>query len=159
MELLKTEGRLKMEEKIDVLLEDEIRTQILSLSSLTPGSKEKSTAVDDVVKLYRLKIDEYKNTAEWKEKREVRLAEKRIKKEELEEKCKARHSDEQYRTTQTVEQIKDRYFRVGIAVAELVLPLMFYAVWMQRGFRFEETGTYTSTTFKGLFNRFKPTRK
>ena len=43
--------------------------------------------------------------------------------------------------------------------AELVLPLMFYGVWMRRGLRFEETGTFTSQTFKNLFNRFKPTRK
>ena len=36
---------------------------------------------------------------------------------------------------------------------------MFYAAWMKRGFKFEENGTYTSTTFRGLFNRFKPTKK
>lgn len=28
-----------------------------------------------------------------------------------------------------------------------------------KGFKFEETGTYTSTTFRGLFNRFRPTKK
>ena len=38
-------------------------------------------------------------------------------------------------------------------------PLMFYGIWMKKGFKFEETGTYTSTTFRGLFNRFRPTRK
>ena len=53
----------------------------------------------------------------------------------------------------------DRYAKIGIAAAELVLPLMFYGVWMSRGLRFEETGTFTSQTFKNLFNRFKPTRK
>ena len=54
---------------------------------------------------------------------------------------------------------KDRYFRLGIEVAGIILPLIFYAAWMKRGFRFEENGTFTSTTFRGLFNRFKPTRK
>lgn len=148
-----------MDEKVDVLLEKEIRSQILNLSSMETGSKERSIAIDDVVKLYRLRIDECKNSAELKERREARLTEKRIKKEELEEKYETRHSDELYRTIQTTEQIKDRYFRIGIAAAELLLPLMFYAVWMRRGFEFEKDGTYTSATFKGLFSRFKPTKK
>lgn len=148
-----------MDEKVDILLEKEIRSQILNLSSMETGSKERSIAIDDVVKLYRLRIDECKNSAELKEKREARLTEKRIKKEELEEKYETRHSDELYRTIQTTEQIKDRYFKIGVAAAELLLPLMFYAVWMRRGFEFEKDGTYTSATFKGLFSRFKPTKK
>lgn len=61
--------------------------------------------------------------------------------------------------TEIEENTLDRYVKVGIAAAELVLPLMFYGVWMSRGLRFEETGTFTSQTFKNLFNRFKPTRK
>lgn len=52
-----------------------------------------------------------------------------------------------------------QYFKVGIAAAELLIPLMFYGIWMWKGFKFEETGTYTSTTFRGLFNRFRPTKK
>jgi len=55
--------------------------------------------------------------------------------------------------------VKDRYFKLGIAAAELLIPLMFYGIWMRKGFKFEETGTYTSTTFRGLFNRFRPTKK
>jgi hypothetical protein len=56
------------------------------------------------------------------------------------------------------ERVWDRYFRLATESASLVLPLIFYAVWMRRGFKFEETGTYTSTTFRGLFNRFRPTK-
>lgn len=41
----------------------------------------------------------------------------------------------------------------------IVLPLSFYAYWMRRGFKFEETGAFTSTTFRSLFNRFRPTGK
>jgi hypothetical protein len=52
----------------------------------------------------------------------------------------------------------DRYLKLGIEIIGIGLPLIFYASWMRRGFKFEETGTYTSTTFKGLFNRFKPTK-
>ena len=48
--------------------------------------------------------------------------------------------------------------RIGIDAASLILPLIFYAYWMRVGLKFEETGTFTSTTFRGLFNRFRPTK-
>ena len=69
------------------------------------------------------------------------------------------NNDATLKDFQMSEQVKDRYFRLGIAAAEIILPLVFYAAWMKRGFKFEEKGTYTSTTFRGLFNRFKPTKK
>lgn len=101
------------------LLEEEIKAEIKRLGSLESGSQEHTTAVDGLTKLYKLKLEEDKNTYER----------------------------------------KDRYFRFGMAAAELVLPLMFYGVWMRRGFKFEQDGTFTSQTFRGLFSRFRPTKK
>ncbi len=109
-------------ENIKDLLEETIKTEILKLSTLE-GSEEKSTAIEDLAKLYRLRIEETKNEKEFDEK------------------------------------VKDRYFRLGVEAAAIILPLIFYGIWMRRGFKFEETGTFTSTTFRGLFNRFKPTFK
>jgi len=130
-----------MDEEIRKMLEEEIKTEIRDLSTLEPGSKEKSTAIEDLAKLYKLRIEETKN--EW----------------DFDEKYKSRDSDIQFKKDQLEEQVKDRYFRFGVEVAGIILPLIFYAIWMKRGFKFEETGTYTSTTFRGLFNRFKPTKK
>lgn len=130
-----------MDEEIRKLLEEEIKTEIRDLSTLEPGSKEKSTAIEDLAKLYKLRIEETKN--EW----------------DFNEKYESRDSDIQFKKDQLEEQVKDRYFRFGVEAAGIILPLIFYAIWMKRGFRFEETGTYTSTTFRGLFNRFKPTKK
>lgn len=137
-----------MEENIRDLLSGEISREIQALSSLNAGSKEKSTAIDDLAKLYKLRIEESKNDWEYDEKYNRRV---------MEEEAGTR--DEEMKRTQLSEQIKDRYFRLGIAAAELMIPLMFYGIWMKKGFKFEETGTYTSTTFRGLFNRFRPTRK
>ena len=50
----------------------------------------------------------------------------------------------------------DRWVNGAITVASTAASLVFYGVWMHKGFKFEETGTFTSTTFKGLFNRFRP---
>lgn len=52
----------------------------------------------------------------------------------------------------------DRMVKYGLETANIVLPLIFYGVWMKRGLRFEENGTFTSTTFRGLFQKFKPTK-
>lgn len=130
-----------MDEEIRKLLEEEIKREIRDLSTLEPGSKEKSTAIEDLAKLYRLRIEETRN--EW----------------DFNEKYESRDSDMQFKKNQLEEQVKDRYFRLGVEAAGIILPLIFYAVWMKRGFKFEETGTYTSTTFRGLFNRFRPTKK
>ena len=130
------------------LLNEEIGKEIQALSSLNSGSKEKSTAIDDLTKLYKLRIEESKNEWEYDEKYNRRVMED-----------EAGTRDEEMNRNQLSEQIKDRYFRLGIAAAELMIPLMFYGIWMKRGFKFEETGTYTSTTFRGLFNRFRPTKK
>lgn len=48
------------------------------------------------------------------------------------------------------------YVLEGLGIA---VPLIFYGRWMKRGFKFEETGTYTSKTFMNLQHFFKPTRK
>jgi hypothetical protein len=101
--------------EIKDLLGEEIKTEIQNLSTLEPGSKEKSTAIDDLAKLYRLRIED--------------------------------------------ESRKDRYFRLGVEAAGIILPLIFYGIWLRKGFKFEETGTFTSTTFRNLFNRFRPTIK
>lgn len=123
------------------LLEEEIKAEIKHLGSLESGSQEHTTAVDSLTKLYKLKLEEDKNTYE-------RL-----------DKIENREIDQESKTAQMAESVKDRYFRFGMAAAELVLPLMFYGVWMRRGFKFEQDGTFTSQTFRGLFSRFRPTKK
>lgn len=136
------------ENSIKELLSEEIAEEIQALSTLVAGSKEKSTAIDDLTKLYKLSIEE--SRSEWE-------ADEKYNRRVMEDEANTR--DDELKQTQIAEQVKDRYFRLGIAAAELIIPLMFYGIWMKKGFKFEETGTYTSTTFRGLFNRFRPTKK
>lgn len=138
-----------MEERnIEELLSEEIAAEIQALSGLDSGSKEKSTAIEDLTKLYKLRIEENKSIWDADEKYNRRVMED-----------EANTRDDEVKRTQIAEQVKDRYFRVGIAAAELMIPLMFYGIWMKKGFKFEETGTITSSTFKGLISRFRPTKK
>lgn len=129
------------EKEIRDLLEEEIRSEFENLSKLSPGEKEHSDAVDSLVKLYKLAIEETGSE------REFRLKCEESTNQGLDVKLKAAQLDE---------DVKTRYFRLGVEAAGIVLPLMFYGIWMKRGFKFEETGTFTSTTFRGLFSKFRP---
>lgn len=145
----KNERRFEMTKKsIETLLNEEIASEIQALSQFEVGSNEKGAAIDDLTKLYKLRIEENKSIWE---------ADEKVNRRVMENETIMR--DNEIKRTQISEQIKDRYFRVGIAAAELVLPLMFYGIWMEKGFKFEETGSYTSATFRGLINRFRPTKK
>ena len=123
--------------EIKKLLDDAIETEINNLNSAS-DKDEKSEVI----------IEEIKTETEIEEKSERGAMDKA-----------AHDEDATLKAFQLDENTLDRYAKIGIAAAELVLPLMFYGVWMSRGLRFEETGTFTSQTFKNLFNRFKPTRK
>lgn len=48
--------------------------------------------------------------------------------------------------------------KTGVELAAVVVPVVFYGVWMQKGFEFEKEGTITSNTFKGLIGKFKTNR-
>lgn len=144
-----------MDEQIRQALADEILSQLNNLSTLDLGSKEQQTAVENVTKLYRLGLEDVKVDTDYDDKVRRREMDEQHEQNELDKQTR----EEQFKKDQLAEQIKDRYFKLGIGVAEIVLPLIFYATWMKRGFKFEETGTYTSTTFRGLFNRFRPTKK
>lgn len=48
--------------------------------------------------------------------------------------------------------------KTGVEIVGVVAPLMFYGIWMNRGLEFEKEGSFTSTTFKGLLGKFKPTK-
>ena len=144
-----------MDEQIRQALADEILSQLSNLSTLDPGSKEQQMAVENVTKLYRLGLEDVKTDTDCDEKLYRRDVDAQREQDELDRQAR----EEQFKKDQLAEQIKDRYFKLGIEVAGIILPLMFYAAWMKRGFKFEETGIYTSTTFRGLFNRFRPTKK
>ena len=156
-----------MDEEIKVLLDEMIKTDILEIEEMDVGSVERKSAIEDLVKIYKLRIDETKNDKDICERREARIMEMDERREarfmEMDERSEARLMERDTKSRDKQEDlrelVKDRYFRVGIAVAEIGLPLIFYAIWMDRGFKFEESGAYTSSTFRNLFNRFKPTKK
>ncbi len=152
--------------EIKSLLDEVIEAEIAYVGSLSPEDEKKSKAIQHLADLHKLRIDEIKAKTDADEKRLRRAmdskqhrAELTLKERQADDDEAARTNEEQFKQHQLNDQVIDRYVKIGIATAELVLPLVFYGVWMKRGLKFEETGTFTSQTFKNLFNRFKPTRK
>ena len=115
------------EKNVEALLEEEIRRSLTDLKSYVIGTDERAAAIDELEKLYKLRLEEKTIDAERDE------AKTRDAKENL-----------------------DRKIRLGVDIGAIVLPLLFYGRWMAKGFKFEETGTFTSVTFRNLFNKFRP---
>ncbi len=152
--------------EIKSLLDDVIEAEIRGLESLSSGSDDQSSAIQNLATLHRLRIEEIKAKTEADEKcerrkmdSEQREAELALKERELNGKDADHTYEETLQERQLREQKIDRCVRTALSAAELVLTLMFYGIWMNKGFKFEETGSFTSTTFKNLLNRFRPTRK
>ena len=117
------------EKSVEMLLEKEIRRSLTELDSFAVGSQERAEAVADLEKLYKLRLEEKNLDAEREEKKTCDAA-----------------------------AVLDRKIRLGVDIGAIVLPLLFYGRWMAKGFKFEETGTFTSVTFRNLFNKFRPGR-
>lgn len=54
-----------------------------------------------------------------------------------------------------IELRSDRIIKILVDGATIIVPVVFYNLWMDRGFEFEKTGTFCSNTFKNMFSKFK----
>lgn len=139
-----------MDKSIKELLEEELAADITSLDNLSPESEEYKKVADNIAKLHKLLMDE--NDLELKDvaqRHELMIADS-----EFELKLEAeRDSDTRYKQDRRIQ-----YVRIAVEIGGIVLPLVFYAIWMRKGFEFEEKGTITSSFFRNLINRIKPTK-
>lgn len=148
-----------MNEGIITMLDEQIKAELGGLSGLAVGSKEHTEAIEGLAKLYRLRIDDSKAAMEYN--KEIDDDDFRKKQMEQEEKFHNEQAerDEQSRKEQLAEQKKDRYIRIGIAAAELMVPLVFFAKIYQMGYDLEKDGTFTVQTLKNLVRFVKPTKR
>lgn len=148
-----------MNEDIITMLDEQIKAELGGLSGLAVGSEEHTEAIEGLAKLYRLRIDDSKAAMEYN--KEIDDDDFRKKQMEQEEKFHNEQAerDEQSRKEQLAEQKKDRYIRIGIAAAELMVPLVFFAKIYQMGYDLEKDGTFTVQTLKNLVRFVKPTKR
>ena len=139
-----------MENTIEGLLDDVIKSELEKMKDSIMSPEEKRTMVEYLVKLNCIQT----------ERKEVKRKETELelKHLELEDKIEVQTDDKAYKEVLVKREMLQTFIKGGIEVFGVVAPIMFYSAWMKRGLRFEETGTYTSQTFKGLFGKFKPTK-
>ena len=119
-----------MENKSEELLEKVIEQQFEDLSSYEPGSKERSDAIDNLIQLYKLRVEETKIKVE-----------------------------ESFRESELKSRVKDRKINIGLQIALAMLPLIAYNRWFRLGLKFNETGVIADPLTKNLLSRMLPNRK
>lgn len=121
-------------------LDKELERRFEDLENLATGSDEQGKATDNIVKLYKLRMDENEQENS-KNADEDKAVLERHKLELEEQKAK-----------------DDKLIRILTTAASAGLTIAGLAVgshWYGKGFKFEETGTICSSTFKGLMRDFK----
>jgi len=128
-------------------LDKELKKKLEELNKNEIGTEAYTKAADAFCKLHQRKIEETKTGLE------VNKMALTIAQAELDaEKAKL----EMAATKDGARQAKkDRWIKIGLGVLEIGVPAALYAVFMNKGFKFEETGTYTSATLKNMFGRLK----
>ena len=116
-------------------LDKELERRFEDLENLETGSDEQGKATDNIVKLYKLRMDENEQESS-KNADEDKAVLERHKLELEEQKAK---DDKLIRILTTVTI-------AGFAVG---------SHWYGKGFKFEETGTICSSTLKGIMRDFK----
>ena len=126
------------------MMDKELKRRFEDLENLKTGSDEQSKATDNIVKLYKLRMDENEQNVS-KEADEDKLL---LEKSKLELETEKAKDDKLIRILTTVTS-------VGISIAGFAVG----SHWYGKGFKFEETGTICSSTFKGLMKDFRFFRK
>ena len=149
---------MEEEKNVGLMLEDAIATRFKNLALTMPGSEEEATQVEDVVKLYKVRLEEAKADSEYDEavkSRELELEKLALEKAKNDiirednrnrlEIEKAKLAAEEARAVAEAENAKtDRYWRYGTHIGLGLLQLVFATVAHRDNLRFEETGTFTS---------------
>lgn len=106
-----------MGENIKELLNEEIAAEIQAISSLDSGSEKKSKAIEDLAKLYRLRIEESRNELDAEDKRSRRTLESEASLRGSSEVVAARIRDE----------IQKRVSEAGLEILEARITYLAYA--------------------------------
>lgn len=136
---------------LDDLLDEEIKREFESLASMEPGSDEWIVTSNSVQNFCRIRMDCNRIGAEFEDKEAQRNHEKELK--EMDSARDEAKLQDQKKARKT-EVIKD----IALGITGIGLPLLAYRVMFKEGLRFEQTGTYTASTFKNLIKNIRPNK-
>lgn len=122
-----------MDKKIIEMLNEEMEADIQFMKNLSPDTEKYSKSTSNLVALHQL----------------INLQERiEIEKDKLEA--------DQKRLEQDIKDQKIlKYVGYGVEAGTTLIGMAFLAVWLGKGFKFEETGTFTSSTLKSILPKPK----
>lgn len=123
-----------MEKKPSVLLDEAIVRELTRLEHIDLTSEDRSKAIDDLVQLYKLRIEEAK-----------------LKQSEV-----ANVNEHLVRVRDQQNAQIDRWVNFGLQVGLTIGGWLVYDIWYRRGLRFEQFGTVTAPMTRNLISRMLP---
>ena len=141
-------GDLKMTTDIKTLLNEEIGSELNALGDLDVGTEEYKVTVDGVVKLIdkQIEMDKLERDSKAKE-REYELDSKKFEADKADKAAGKKIEDAKLKILQ--EERKDHRFNKTMDIAKLTLPLLVTIWGTLVTFKYEETGTVTTSLGKG----------
>lgn len=141
-----------MNDEIRQSLDDEILSELESLSETELGSDQYKMTVDGLTKLIDRSIESRKIDIEIEEKEKDRKHERDLKLEQL-------RIENEFKLQQQINDQKDRWIGHSINAAGILIPT-FITVWgTYKTLRFEEHGTVTTIMGRGFINKLLPKSK
>lgn len=125
-------------ENLKEMLHEEIESRFVRLEGIEIGSEEYRNAVEGLSKLMDREIEISKLQAEREDKLESRAIETRLKNRQL------------------MDDKTDKIIRNGLTAAGLVVTAVLTVWGTVKTFKFEETGTITSSIGRGFIQRLIP---
>jgi len=120
-----------MSKEISKLIDEELMKELKDVGSIAIGTEDHQSAIEDICKLRKLQMDE----------------------ERFEAEQSAAVSATEAKTQQDKGAKVEKIVRFAIEGGSFVASMVFYGIWLRRGFRFEENGTIRSTMHRGLTNQ------
>ena len=145
-----------IDEQLEEMLLERLKEGLDNLNNLKP--EEKAKVIRDLAVIHGLRVEELKTRWDYELKYENMEREFEVKYENMKREDEHKKREEELKKEQSRWDKINQYITHGIATAGIVFPLIFYGIWMKKGLKFEETGTYTSGTFRNLINRFRLTK-
>ena len=145
-----------MDDKTKELLVKAIERGFEDLEQIEDESEEKSEAVENIVKLYKLKIEENRSEAQAKNDLEIRNKDLVLKENQMKNDLKVSRKELRIKENQINEQSMDRWVNFGIQVGLGLIGIFAYDRWYRRGLKFEETGTITAPMTRNLLSKMLP---
>ena len=146
---------MEMKKEIKSMKYEEQKKLLEKLSSMDPTSEEYDTVLNKIESIDLMLAKE----SELEFKQDQNKAELDFKREQLNEQKESNKAELVCKKNQLDELKKELIVKYGVEIGLSVLTLIFYGRWMNKGFKFEETGALCSFTFKNLISNFKPKRK